>query len=120
MTKSNEQLTAEIQQLRTTVNGISAQLSELKQNINSRPMLSDLSRSEANLSDQIKANSELITKIEQQLATVIVPEDTRYYLEESEVGDFRSNFNKLLAMMASFDQLYKNLAAYSVNNVTNK
>ena len=118
MAKTNEQLELELKQLTVLVNGIANQLAELKQNVNSRPMRSDLARSESNLDAKIKSNSELITTIEQKLATIILPEDTKYYLEESEVGDFRSNFNKLLAMMSSFEQLYKNLVAYSINNVT--
>ena len=119
MAKTNEQLETELKNLSTAVNGIAGQLNELKQNINSRPMRSDLARSESNQDEKIKANSELITKLEQQLAMVILPDDTKYFLEESEIGDFRSNFNKLLAMMSSFEQLYKNLVAYSVNNITN-
>ncbi len=119
-TKSNEQLTIELQQLKTQVITIQSMLAELKQDVNSRTRLSDLSRMSQDLDDQIKGNSELISNIEQKLAKISLPDDTRYYLEETEVADFRSNFNKLLAMMASFDQLYKNLVAYSVNNVTNE
>jgi hypothetical protein len=118
MAKTNEQLTLEFQQLKTLVDGISAQLYELKQNVNARPMRSDLSRSETILSAKIADNAALINEIEQKLSKISLPTDTRYYLEESEVGSFRSNFNKLLAMMASFEQLYKSLVAYSVNNVT--
>ncbi len=117
--KTNEQLTLELQQLRTTVTGLQVSVAELTQNTNSRVMMSDLVRSETNLDNKIKDLAELISKIEQKLAKISLPDDTRYYLEESEVADFRSNFNKLLAMLTSFEQLYKNLVAYSVNNVNN-
>ena len=117
--KTNQQLTNELQQIRTLLDGLNTQLNEIKQNVNSRPMRSDLARSEANQSSKIKDNSEIINKIEQKLSKISLPDSTRYYLSETEVGDFRANFNKLLAMLASFDQLYKNLVSYSVNNVGN-
>jgi len=117
-TKNNEQLTIELQQLKTQVNTLQSMIAEMKQDINSRTRLSDLSRMSQDLNDQIKGNSELISTIEQKLAKIALPDETRYYLTETEVSDFRSNFNKLLAMMTSFDQLYKNLVAYSANNVT--
>lgn len=114
--KTNEQLTLEIQQLKTQVQTLSATLYELKQDVNSRVRLSDLARSEERLNQIIKDNSELIVKLEQKLAKVSLPEDTRYYLSETEIADFRSNFNKLLAMLSSFEQLYKSLVAYSIQN----
>jgi len=117
--KTNEQLTLELQQLRTVVTGLQLSVAELTQNTNSRVMMSDLARSETNLNNKIKDLGEMIVKIEEKLAKISVPDDTRYYLEESEIADFRSNFNKLLAMLASYEQLYKNLVAYSVNNVNN-
>lgn len=119
MAKTNEQLTTEIQALRTTVSVLQAQIAELNQNTNSRVRLSDLARTESTLDTKIKDVAELVVKLEEKLAKISLPEDTRYYLEENEVADFRSNFNKLLAMMASFEKLYKDLVAYSVNNVTN-
>jgi DNA repair exonuclease SbcCD ATPase subunit len=119
MAKTNEQLSLEITQLRVTVAALQASIVELTQNTNSRVMLSDLSRSETNLNNKIKDLSEMIVKIEEKLAKISLPDDTRYYLGESEIADFRANFNKLLAMLTSFELLYNNLVAYSVNNVNN-
>lgn len=116
--KTNAQLTVEVQQLRNDVNTLRSQIYELTQNTNSRVKLSDLARSEATLDSKIKDAAELIVTLEEKLGKISLPNDTRYYLEESEVANFRSNFNKLLAMLTSFEQLYKNLVAYSVNNVT--
>lgn len=113
--KTNEQLTNELKVLRTKVEALQDLLAELKQDINSRPQLSDIARSEASLNGKINDNAELINDLETRLSTVIVPEDTRYYLSQSEVADFRSNFAKLLAMISTFDALYKNLVAYSAN-----
>jgi len=116
--KTNEQLTIELQLLKTQVTTLQSMIAELKQDVNSRVRLSDLARSMQNLDDQIKDNAALISTMEQKLAKISLPDNSRYYLESTEVSDFRSNFNKLLAMMSSFEQLYKNLVAYSVNNVT--
>lgn len=113
--KTLSQLDTELQQLKTIVQGLANKITELQQDINARPMRSDLSRSELNLDAKIKSNSELIGKIEQKLNQISLPSDTRYYLSQTEIADFRSNFNKLLAMMASFDALYKNIVAYSAN-----
>lgn len=114
--KTNSQLDTELQQLKNVVQGLSNMISELTQNVNSRPQRSDLVRSEMALDVKIKSNAELISKLEQKLEKINLPTDTRYYLDTSEISDFRSNFNKLLAMMASFDTLYKNLVAYNANN----
>lgn len=113
--KSNEQLTNENKVMRAQIEALQDLLAELKQDINSRPMLSDIDSSETNLEAQIRDNSTLINQLERQLSKVVLPEDTRYYLSQTEVADFRSNFGKLLAMIASFEKLYKNLVAYSAN-----
>jgi len=114
--KTNEQLTLELWQLRTQFDAIVQKFYELQQNVNSRPQLSDLVRSETNLKSSIDGNAEIINRLERQLRKVILPEDTRYYLSEAEISDFRSNFSKLLAMMAQFETLYNNLIAYQANN----
>lgn len=114
--KTNEQLTLELRKLRTQFDAIVQQFSELQQNVNSRPQLSDLARSEANLKASIDGNAENINRLERQLGMVVLPEDTRYYLQQSEISDFRSNFSKLLAMMAQFETLYNSLVAYQANN----
>lgn len=113
--KTNEQLTLELRRLRTQFDAIVQQFSELQQNVNSRPRLSDLGRSETSLKALIDSNSESINTLERQIGKVILPEDTRFYLSESEISDFRSNFSKLLAMMAQFETLYNNLVAYQSN-----
>lgn len=113
--KTNSQLDTELQQLKGIVQGLSTRVSTLEQDLNARPQRSDLVRSEMALDAKIKSNSELIGQLEQKLEQINLPTDTRYYLSTSEVSDFRSNFNKLLAMMASFETLYKNLVAFSAN-----
>ena len=76
---------------------------------------SQLRLSEENIKSLIRDNSTLITNIQEKLKTVMIPEETRYYLKESEVTDFRSNFQKLLVMMSDIDDLYKNIVAHVTN-----
>jgi len=116
--KTNEQLNIELQLLKTQVAALQSVIAELKQDVNSRVRLSDLSRAIQDTNSRIKDASTIISNMEQKLAKISLPNNSRYYLESTEVSDFRSNFNKLLAMMSSFDQLYKNLVAYSVTSVT--
>lgn len=113
--KTNQQLTEEMKIVRNQIEALQVTVNQLTQDVNARPKLSDLARSEEELSAQIRNNSTLINQLERQLATVVVPGDTRYYLTQQEVSDFRSNFAKLLATMADFERLYNNLVAYSAN-----
>jgi len=102
--------------LERQVNGLALLITDIKNQTNSKVGLADMSNSEITLKALISDQGQLINNIEEKLATVIIPDETRYYLEESEVSDFRSNFNKLMAMMASFQELYDNLVAYTSNN----
>lgn len=113
--KTNAQLTEELKLVSQKIDTLQTTINQLIQNVNSRPKLSDLSRVEALLQESIGNNSELINDLDRKLATVILPEDTQYYLEQTEVATFRSNFSKLLAMIAKFEKLYSSLVAYAVN-----
>lgn len=113
--KTNEQLTNELRAVRDLYNGLVTKINDLQTNVDSRPKLSDLARSESTLTEMITNNSTDISTLENKLSKIILPEDPRYYLTQNEVTNFQSNLSKLLAMMASFEQLYRNLVAYSSN-----
>lgn len=110
---SSRQIQMELEKLSQTVRGISSLLAELNQDIKSRPMLSDLNLTYSELSKLIKDNASIIRDLETKLAKIILPDQTKYYLEEGEVADFKSNFARLNAMMAKFEKLYSNLVAYT-------
>jgi hypothetical protein len=114
-TKNNQQLTNDIIILRKQYEGLMIQYETLKKEVDSKPKLSDLTRLEANLQKMISDNAADITKLERQLATVILPDTPRTYLTQDEVTSFQANTAKLLAMMTSFEQLYRNLVSYSSN-----
>ena len=109
------QLEEKLNALLTKVDGLYSIYGTLQQDTNSRVRLSDLTTSEDNMTTILNSQGQSIADIEKKLAKILLPEDTRYYLEEGEVGDFKSNFAKLKAMLAKFEALYKNLVAYSVS-----
>jgi len=116
MTVSTDVLAQQVKQLSSNVNALSKEITDLKENINGRTTLADLSRSEANIRSELKVVSTLVNKMEEKLSQVVLPADTRYYLDEADVSSFRSNFAKLLAMISDFEALYKNLVAYSISS----
>ena len=102
-----------LQNLEIQMKGLGTKLERLAAEVVGKASSGDLNRVEYILRDLITDHSTLITNIEKQLATVILPEETRFYLKENEVADFQANYNQLRAMMVSFEKLYKNLVAYS-------
>lgn len=113
--KNNEQLTNEIKILRDRYEALVAKVSKLQSDIDSKPKLSDLKTISDNLTRLIQVNSQDIANINVKLAKITLPDEPRYYLTQNEISSFQSNLAKLLAMMTSFEQLYKNLVAYSSN-----
>lgn len=80
---------------------------------------SQLKLSEKRLKELIYANSTLISRLEEKLSLVSLPDETKYFLKQSEIEDFRSNFQKLAAMIADVNELYDSLVAYVSNTTTN-
>lgn len=68
--------------------------------------------SESNTKNLINQNSIMINDLQQQLQMVIIPSDTRYYLSSTEIEDFRSNYQTLIAMMADAEKLYRSIVSY--------
>jgi len=112
------QLEAKVKSLEVQLRGMQEELRILRSSLEAKSYTTELRRTEALLRQLIGDNSSLITDMEERLAKVILPEETRYYLDQGEVSQFQSNFNKLRAMMASFQQLYNNLVAYNSSRQT--
>ena len=112
----NQLLNTRLSNLETVIQGVTTMTKNLTENTNSRPTLADLKRSESSLQELIKKNSDAIQGCEVRLSKVLLPEETRYYLETGEIDEFKATFAKLKAMMAKFETLYKNMVAYTVNN----
>lgn len=116
MALTTQQLEAKIMTLETKVKGLQSQINTLNTKLLARSTTSDLRRTETIIKELIRDNAKLIGDLEEKLAKIILPENTRYYLEQGEVSQFQSNFNQLRAMMASFKKLYDSLVAYTANN----
>lgn len=114
--KNNLQLTNELRTLNTKYEALFTEVSSLKKMVDSKPALSDIARSEKALTSKITDNADEIVRIERKLSSINLPEETRYYLTENEITNFQSNLSRLLAMMASFKQLYENLVSYTTAN----
>lgn len=65
-----------------------------------------------NLISNINNNINLLNE---KLSIISIPQETRYYLEENELLNFRNNTQKLTAMIADVEELYKNIVAYVTN-----
>ena len=112
MTATNEQLENKILVLETKIKGIIVTIERIASDLVSKSSGADLSRLDSQLRELITDVSSTVNNLDAKLTKVILPEETRYYLEEGEVTSFQSNFNKLKSMMIQFEKLYNNLVAY--------
>jgi len=110
---TDSQIQIKLNILEKNISDISNLLSIMQDDINSRIHLSELSASAVELKSLISDNSNLIVNLQTRLAKVLLPDETRYYLEEGDVTSFKTNVSQLKAMMARFERLYNNLVAYS-------
>lgn len=115
----NPDISNQLEAIRTDIKRLQTQAKTLENLYGACVTLSDLGLSENRTKQLIADNSEQITKNQEKLSLVSLPEDTRYYLEESEIEDFRSNFQKLVAMMTDVQNLYDSMVAY-VSNISMK
>lgn len=115
---NNPELTNQLEIIKKDIASLQTQVKNLEKLYGAAITTSELGLTEKTLKTLINNNGELINELQQKLALVILPNDTRFFLEKSEVEDFRSNFQKLTAMMADVEQLYKDMVAYLANATT--
>lgn len=99
--------------LQADIKVINRRLGVIEDKLRAAASTSEIGTSEARTNSLINDHAILINKLEAKLGTVQVPDDTRWYLENSEIEDFRANFAKLKAMVADVDSLYQNIVAYT-------
>ena len=104
--------------MQSDIKDIKRRLDLLENKIRSLASTSEILTSEGGIKKLIGDNAELINKLNARIGTVQVPDDTRWYLENSEIEDFRANFAKLRAMIADVESLYQNMVAYTASNVS--
>lgn len=107
----------QLKAIKSDIRRLQSQMSVLENVIGATATISDLGLTEKRLKQLIHDNSTEITKNQQKLSIVMLPDDTRYFLEESEVEDFRSNFRKLTALMTDVQNLYDSMVSY-VSNIS--
>jgi hypothetical protein len=112
---TTEQIETKFESLNTKVRALTTQLDVLNNDLINKVNTTDMLRSLEEIKDLIRTQATTIGEIEERLSKIILPEETRYYLEEGEVDSYQANINTLKAMMVKFDKLYKNLVAYQSN-----
>lgn len=105
----------QISTINRELNNINDRITNLQNLFGNSASLSQLKLSEKRLKQLISANDSIVRQLENKLSMINTPEETRFYLEQSEVEDFRSNFQKLAAMIADVNDLYNTMVAYVSN-----
>lgn len=101
--------------LETAAKAQSERITLLEHELGKYATQGQLKTSEANTKNIINSNSQLINDLEQKLLTIAIPSDTRYYLSNTEIEDFRNNYRKLIAMGADAERLYQSLVSYTAS-----
>lgn len=89
---------------RTEMSGLEARIETLEERASIYITNAELQTSLSDINDNISDINTTINTIETQLQRVVLPTDTRYYLQESEISDFRNNFRQLRALMAELER----------------
>ena len=117
MALTDQQIQTKLNSLEKSIINLQNSVALLQDDIISRTRVSDLVSVKTELLNIITGNAKIASDLEIRLAKVLLPEETRFYLEEGEVEAFKSNFSKLKAMLSRFEQLYNNLVAYTSTRV---
>ena len=112
MALTDAQIASKLNILERSVANIQNTLSQMQDDIDARLHLSELNTTAQELQSLIRDNAELIVENQTRLSKVLLPDETRYYLEEGDVEAFKSNFGKMKAMLARFERLYDTVVAY--------
>jgi len=110
------QINTKIRIIQKEIIELNKKIDMLTSDLSKKISVSNLLITEKDINNKIKDLGLIINNIETKLIKINLPEDTKYYLESIEIESFRSNMKQLLAIMASFEQLYKNLVAYTLKN----
>jgi hypothetical protein len=112
---TNDQIQAKLNSFEQKLQGIIVILERTNAELLNKITSSTLNRTNEELRELIRVNAEEIGRLNEKLSKVLLPEETRFYLEAGEVEAFQSNFNTLKAMMVKLEKLYKNIIAYNAN-----
>lgn len=109
-----------IESMKKSINSLSGRVSDLENISGIYITESTLSTSIRQVNDTISDLNKVIGGIESKLQKITLPEDTKYYLEQSEISNFRKNFRQLRVMMTEVENsrqaMIKLLARYNLTN----
>ncbi len=115
---TNTEIENRLIKVETAMSALVNRMDELSNKLAMYATHGQLSRSEANTKNIINDNSILINNLQQKLLTISIPDDTKYYLSNTEIESFRNNYKKLIAMMSDSERLYQALIAYTAQVTT--
>ena len=109
-----------IESLKTSINSLSSRVNTLENISGIYVTQSTQDMAIRQVNDTISDLNKSIGDIENRLKKITLPEDTRYYLDESEITNFRKNFRQLRIMMTEVENsrqaMIKLLARYNLTN----
>jgi predicted nucleic acid-binding Zn-ribbon protein len=90
--------------MKRSINGIEQRTTDLEQISGIYITESSLQTSLADIQNTVNNMNTALTKLEYKLQKITLPDATRYYLEESEITDFRNHFRQLRSMMSELEK----------------
>lgn len=117
-----EGLYNQIESLKKVMAGVSDRTSALETISGIYITQASLQTSMRDMNDKLNSMNSSINDIEVKLQKISLPDNTRYYLEESEIVDFRTNFKQLRVMMTELEKsrqaMIRLMSRYNLSNST--
>jgi prefoldin subunit 5 len=121
-TITTESLYNSIESLKRSMGELSRRVTELEDIAGIYVTQSTMQTAMADMQTTVDNMSESLMSIENKLQKISLPQGTRFYLEESEITDFRNHFRQLRSMMSELEksrQAFIRLASrYNLTNST--
>lgn len=99
-----ESLSNSIQGIKKNLNGVESRVSDIEKKSNTYITQASLQSSIGEVNANVSSLNDTLSNLEVKLQKVSLPDSTRYYLEESEIADFRNHFRQLRTMMSELEK----------------
>jgi predicted nucleic acid-binding Zn-ribbon protein len=90
--------------IKTQLTGLENRIQDMEDQLSVYVTSSDLQSYLNDINSTMNDYNDALSDLENRLAKVVLPTDTRYFLTESEITDFRDNFRKLRIMMSEVEK----------------
>ncbi|HLD91313.1 MAG TPA: hypothetical protein VI911_09910 [Patescibacteria group bacterium] len=101
---TSESLYNSIEQLKRTINGLATRISDLETTTGIYVTQSTMQTSLEDVNSSITDMNVIVNNLETKLQKISLPGNTRYYLDQSEITDFRNHFRQLRSMMSELEK----------------